>query len=171
MNPGYNPENIKNLRQAAAHAGRSFIINDSQESDDQSVYFLFVGKNDEGQEVIYDTFMYTLQAEYEVQLCEAAEALLLEKFPTLKSIDEATEEQMEYLDLLADEIEQRNEIHVVEFINIDEAVEMGIAIDVCLNVEKITAEVIEQFIHDFNNHTLNLDDTEYSFSPYAAEEE
>jgi hypothetical protein len=170
MNPGYNPENIKNLKIAAEHVGRPFVMNDSQESDDQSAYFLFVGKND-GKEVIYDAFLYTLRAEYELQLYEAAETLLQEKFPNLKNIEEATPEQLDYLDLLADEIEQRNEIGVVEFINIDENVEMGVAIDVCLNVETITPDIIETFINDFNNDTLELDDTEYSFSPYINEED
>jgi hypothetical protein len=168
MNAGYNPENIKNIKEAAAHAGKSFVINTNQDNDDQSAYFFFVGKN-EDKEVIYDAFIYTLRAEYEMQLYEVAETRLQEKFPNLKSLEEANEDQLDYLELVADEIEQRDEISVVEFVNIDEAVDFGVAMDVCLNVETITADVIEKFVNDFNNDTLVLDDDEYSFSPYSEE--
>lgn len=169
MNIGYNPENIAQIKQAAAQAGFSFVLNDQQENDEQSAYVYFVGKND-GKEVIFDTFIYTLRAEYELQLYEVAEARLREKFPNLKNLDEATEDHINYLDMIVDDIEQEDEISVMEFINVDEAVDFGVAIDVCLNVDTITTEVIEKFVKDFNNGTLDLDDEEYSFSPYAEEE-
>lgn len=170
MNVGYNPENISQIKQAAAHAGFSFVLNDQQEQDDQSAYFFFVGKND-GKEVIFDTFIYTLRAEYELQLYELAESRLQEKFPNLKNVEDATEDQLNYLDMIVDDIEQEDEITVVEFINIDEAVDFGVSIDVCLNVETITPEIIEKFVQDFNADKLDLSDEEYSFSPYSGEEE
>jgi hypothetical protein len=166
MNSGYNPENIKQIKQAAAQAGFSFVLNDQQENDEQSAYFYFVGQND-GKEVLFYTFISTLRAEYELQLYELAEGRLREKFPNLKNLEEATEDQINYLDMLVDDIEQEDEISVVEFINVDEAVEFGVAIDVCLNVDTITTEVIEKFVKDFNSGSLDLDDEEYSFSPYA----
>jgi hypothetical protein len=170
MNAGYNPENISQIKQAAAHAGFSFVLNDQQEEqDEQSAYFFFVGKND-GKEVIFDTFIYTLRAEYELQLHELAESRLLEKFPNLASVDDANEDQLIYFDMLLDDIEQEDEISVVEFINTDEAVDFGVSIDVCLNVDEITPEVIEKFVQDFNADKLDLSDEEYSFSPYSGEE-
>ena len=41
--------------------------------------------------------------------------------------------------------------------------DFGIGLDAALNVEEITVEVIEKFINDFNNGTLKLDKTAYSF--------
>lgn len=169
MNAGYNPENISQMKEAAAHAGFSFVLNTEQEQDDQSAYFFFVGKND-GKEVIFDTFIYTLRAEYELQLYELAETRLQEKFPNLKNVEEATEDQLNYLDMIVDDIEQEDEISVVEFINIDEAVDFGVSIDVALNVEVITPEIIEKFVQDFNADKLDLSDEEYSFSPYSGDE-
>jgi hypothetical protein len=170
MNIGYNPENISQIKQAAAHAGFSFVLNDQQEQDEQSAYFFFVGKND-GKEVIFDAFLYTLRAEYELQLYELAESRLQEKFPDLKNVEEATEDQLNYLDMIVDEIEEADEISVVEFINVDEAVEFGVAIDVCLHVEEITPAIIEKFVTDFNADQLELDEEEYSFSPYPPKDE
>jgi hypothetical protein len=37
-------------------------------------------------------------------------------------------------------------------------------LDISLNVEEITQEVIEKFISDFNAGTLELDPTLYSFT-------
>lgn len=54
-------------------------------------------------------------------------------------------------------------LKVAEFVEIDYDFEFGIGIDAALNVDEITVEVIEKFISDFNNGTLKLDKTLYSF--------
>lgn len=45
----------------------------------------------------------------------------------------------------------------------DPNIDYGIGLDIGLNVEKITPKVIEKFIKDFNEETLKLDKTLYSF--------
>ena len=40
----------------------------------------------------------------------------------------------------------------------------GIALDVCLNVEEITDDIIEKFIQDFSANKLSLDTTLYTFT-------
>jgi hypothetical protein len=170
MNEGFNPEKIAALKEACKQAKKSFIyVTDEHEPDEDSAHFQFVGKHD-GKEVIFDAFIYTLRAEYEMAVFDQAEQLVKEKFPTYTNFEEATEEQQDYLDLMSDEIESADEVGVSEFVNIDEAVEFGVGIDICLNVEEINDEVIEKFVREFNDGTLELDDSVYSFS-YAAEDE
>lgn len=169
MNEGFNPEKIAVLKEQCKQAKKSFIyVTDEQEPDEDSAYFRFVGKHD-GKEVIFDAFIYTLRAEYEMAVFDQAEQLVKEKFPKYTNYEEATEEQQDYLDLMIDEIEGEDEVGVSEFVNIEEAVDFGIGIDVCLNVDEINDEVIEKFIREFNDATLELDDSVYSFS-YAADE-
>jgi len=64
---------------------------------------------------------------------------------------------------LIQEMEDEETIKVSEFVETDFEFDFGIGIDAALNVEEITVEVIEKFITDFNNGTLNLDKTLYSF--------
>lgn len=169
MNEGFNPEKIAALKEECKQAKKSFIyVTDEQEPDEDSAYFRFVGKHD-GKEVIFDAFIYALRAEYEMAVFDQAEQLVKEKFPKYTNYEEATEEQQDYLDLMIDEIEGEDEVGVSEFVNIEEAVDFGIGIDVCLNVDEINDEVIEKFVREFNDGTLELDDSVYSFS-YAAEE-
>ena len=47
--------------------------------------------------------------------------------------------------------------------DIDAKIDFGIGLDAGLNVEKITPKVIEKFIKEFNEDTLSLDETLYSF--------
>lgn len=169
MNEGFNPEKIAELKEQCRQARKSFIyVTDEQQPDEDSAHFRFVGKHD-GKEVIYDAFIYTLRAEYEMAVFDLAEQRIKEKFPDYTDYDHATEEQRDYLDLLVDEIESEDEVGVSEFVHIDEAVDFGVGIDICLNVEAINDEVIEKFVRRFNDGTLELDDSVYSFS-YAAEE-
>ncbi|MCS6968430.1 MAG: hypothetical protein RMJ44_00250 [Cytophagales bacterium] len=167
MNEGFHPERIAAFKQECKRANKSFLYVTDDLPDEDSAHFRFVGKHN-GKEVIYDAFIYTLRSEYEMAVFDLAEQRLKEKFPEYIDYEHATEDQLDYLDLLVDEIEAEEEVGVSEFVEIDEAVEFGVAIDICLNVEKITDEVIEKFVRQFNDGTLALDDTIYSFS-YASE--
>jgi hypothetical protein len=146
------------------------VINNEQERDEDSAYFYFVGKDGKGNEVIYNAFMCTLRAEYEMAVYELAETRMTEKFPGFKGLDQATEDQLDYLDLLVDEIEGEDEVAVIEYIHTQESTPEGIELDVCLNIDEVSNEAIEKFVTDFNNDTLQLDDTEYSFS-YANDDD
>jgi hypothetical protein len=170
MNKGYDPQEIARVKEAAAKAGQPFLLNNTQEADDeeQGAYFYFVGKDGDGKEVVYDTFLYTLRSEYEMAVYELAEERLKEKFPNFTDVEAASEDELDYLDLLVDEIESEDEVAVVENVQLDEAAEYGIGLDACLNLMRVGNEEIAKFVTDFNNDTLQLDDTEYSFS-YAAD--
>lgn len=170
MNPGYNPEKIAALKEQCRVAGRSFVYNTNEESNEEGAYFYFVGKDGEGKEVIYDTFLYLLRSEYEMAVYDLAEQRLADKFPDYKGLEEATEDQLDYLDLLVDEIEGEDEVRVVENISVDESHDYGIGLDACLNLDAVTDEEIENFVKAFNEETLELDDTEYSFS-YAQDDD
>jgi hypothetical protein len=54
-------------------------------------------------------------------------------------------------------------VKVKEHLEIDPNIDFGIGLDAVLNVEEITSKVIEKFIRDFNEDTLSLDKTLYSF--------
>ena len=60
-------------------------------------------------------------------------------------------------------MEDEETIKVSEFVEIELDFEYGIGLDIALNVEEITVEVIEDFIKNFNAGTVKLDKTMYSF--------
>ena len=61
------------------------------------------------------------------------------------------------------ELEEEGEVKVHEFVDLDPHLDFGIGIDAALNVENISDEVIEKFVTEFNEDSLNLDDTLYTF--------
>lgn len=58
---------------------------------------------------------------------------------------------------------KEDQVKVKEHVEIDPNIDFGIGLDAGLNLEKITSKVIEKFIKDFNEDTLSLDNTLYSF--------
>ena len=50
-----------------------------------------------------------------------------------------------------------------EHVDIDPNIDYGVGLDVGLNVEKITDEIISKFVREFNEDSLKLDPTMYSF--------
>jgi hypothetical protein len=170
MNKGYEAAEIARIKAEAAQAGRSFVWSTSQERDEEGAYFYFVGNDGEGKEVVFDAFLYTLRAEYEMAVYDLAEERLLQKFPKFTGVENASEDELDYLDLLVDEIESEDEVAVIERIEIDESAEYGVGLDVTLNLDEVNEAVIEKFVAEFNANTLELDDTEFSFS-HAADED
>ena len=69
------------------------------------------------------------------------------------------------------ELEEEDVIKVSEHVDIDEHGDFGIGLDVGLNVDKVSQEVIEKFITAYNSDTLKLDDTLYSFQFDHGEDE
>ncbi len=171
MNEGYSAEALAELRAECKENKQNFVINteNGEDRDAEGAYFYFIGKHN-GQEVIYDVFLYTLRMEYEMQLYEAAEERMQAKFPNFNQA-QATEDQMEYFDILLAELEEDDYVRVQEFVQIDDTVEFGVSIDACLNVEEISNEVITKFVNEFNSGKLKLDDTEYSFADFEEEDE
>jgi hypothetical protein len=165
-NLGYSAEEIGELKAEMKALKQNFVINEEhEERDAEGVYFYFVGKH-EGKEVIFDAFLYTLNMEYDMQLYEAAEERMATKFPEFKKTgyDNMSEDQLEYMDMLLAELEEDDAVRVQEFVDVNDEVEFGVGLDVCLNVEDISDEIITRFVQDFNSGKLVLDETEYSFA-------
>jgi hypothetical protein len=77
---------------------------------------------------------------------------------------ELEEEAETALTEIIEEIEETETVKVKENIDVDADFEYGISLDVCINVEEITDDVVEEFVQGFTNNTLSLDDTLYSFT-------
>jgi hypothetical protein len=78
--------------------------------------------------------------------------------------NEALDEEVDiFIAEIIDEMEENEEIKLSEHIEIDEEFEYGIGIDVCLNVDEITEEVVIKFVDDFLTGSIRLDPTLYSF--------
>jgi hypothetical protein len=60
-------------------------------------------------------------------------------------------------------LQEEGAIKVKEYLDIDEDGDFGVSLDVGLQVERITASVIEKFIDQFTTSKLVLDETLYSF--------
>ena len=61
------------------------------------------------------------------------------------------------------EIEEEERIKVQEFVDIDTNHDFGLGLDAALNVDAIDDSVIRKFIKEFNDDTLKLDPTAFSF--------
>jgi hypothetical protein len=60
-------------------------------------------------------------------------------------------------------LQEEGAIKVKEYLDIDEDGDFGVSLDVGLQVERISASVIEKFIDQFTTDKLVLDETLYSF--------
>jgi len=152
----------------------SFVTSD-ENNNDEYAHFYFIGKY-EGSDVVYDAVLYTLRLDHQCELYEVAEHRAANHFPQYKKITYEEDENgnLQPLDELEEEIglfmaevilelEEEDQVKVKEHVEIDPNIDFGIGLDAGLNVEKITPKVIEKFIKDFNEDTLSLDKTLYSF--------
>lgn len=183
LNPGYDPEEIRHLREECRKAGRPFVYTPNEDLDeptgDEFAHFQFVGRH-QNREVIYDAVMYTLRLHHSSIVYEEAERRAARSFPLYVPLDmrdetyKANEDLDEEVELLIteliEEIEESEDIKVQEHLELDTAADYGIDLDVCLNVEAVTDEVIENFIRNFNANALRLDTTLYSFKSEEEED-
>lgn len=174
-NKGYDPLTIKEYRSQMDALGSNFLWDDEDENSDEYAHFYFIGKF-EGREVIYDSVIYTLRLHHESELYEIAEHRAAKHFPQYKKITYEEDENgnLETLDPLEEEIglfmaevimelEEEDAVKVKEHIETDANSEFGVSLDIGLHVDKITPKIIEKFIKDYNEDTLKLDSTLYSF--------
>lgn len=174
-NTGFDPEVIADYKARIKAAGKSYLLDEEDEQSDEYAHFYFIGKF-EGKDVVYDAVIYTLRLHHESELYEIAEHRAARHFPEYKKIsyDEDENGNLEALDPLEEEIglfmaevimelEEEEAVKVKEHVNLDAQAEFGVSLDVGLHVEAITPKVIDRFIRDFNEDTLALDDTLYSF--------
>jgi hypothetical protein len=170
-NPGFDPIEIKKLKEECECDGQNFVlVEDDQELSETGEYvqFQFVGKYD-GKEVIYDAAMFTLELHYQSVVMEEAERRVKKLHPSFIPIDERSpgykvdEKMDELVEDFIEEIEEEEEVKVSEFVEIDENFEFGIGLEIGLNVTEIDVEVISRFVENFNAGTLSLDKGLYTF--------
>lgn len=174
-NKGFDPKIIAEYKARIKSAGENFWFVESDENNDEHFHFYFIGKF-EGKEVIYDTVLYTLRLHHQSDLFEIAEHRAAKHFPHYKKItyredengnlqplDELEEEIGLFMAEVIMELEEDDQIKVKEHVEIDPKIDFGIGLDAGLNVEKITSKVVDRFIREFNEDTLSLDETLYSF--------
>jgi hypothetical protein len=174
-NKGFDPDVIRDYALKMKALGLEYLPDEEDESTDEYAHFYFIGKF-EGKDVLYDTAIYTLRLHHESELYEIAEHRAAQHFPEYKKITYEEDENgnLAALDPLEEEIglfmaevimtlEEDESVKVKEHVDLDANTDFGISLDVGLHVEKITPKIIEKFIKDFNEDTLKLDDTLYSF--------
>lgn len=174
-NAGFDPENIDKLRSELKKSGKSFKIIPDEENSDEFVNFYFIGMY-EGKEVIYDAALYTLRLHHASEVYEIAEHEAAKKFPNFNGISYEEDENGNMLPLTSEqeevgwfitemimEMEEEEAVKVQEFVDIDTFHDYGIGLDASLNVEYIDDQVISKFITEFNDDTLELDETMYAF--------
>lgn len=173
-NKGFDPKEIQSIKEEIGD-GQSYVVIESEDNSDDFMNVYFIGAF-EGKEVIYDAALYTLRLQHSSEVHELAEHKVAEKFPEFRKIsyeedengdiaplDDLDEEIGLYLTEVMDELEEEDAVKVSEHVDIDEHGDFGIGLDVGLNVDKISQKVIEKFIKEFNDNSLKLDDTLYSF--------
>lgn len=182
-NLGFDPNEIRQIQKECIEAERSFVyyedIDLEEPHGEEYAHFHFVGSY-EGQEVIYDAIMYTLRMHHSSLVYEEAERRAIKAFPFYVPIDkrdetfqpnEELDEEVElFIMEIMEEIEDNDEIKVLEHVEIDPNTDYGVCLDIGLHVDKITDEVIEKFVRDFNNNSLKLDPTLYTFKSETEED-
>lgn len=183
-NLGFDPKEIKQLQHECLLAEASFVYYEDLSIDeprgDEYAHFHFVGEY-ENQEVIYDAILYTLRMHHSSLVYDEAEKRAIKAFPLFVPIEKRDEtfqanddldEEVELLIMeIMEEIEENEEIKVIEHVSTDPNTDYGICLDICLNVEKITDQIIEKFVRDFNGNTLKLDPTLYTFKSEIDDDE
>lgn len=181
-NEGYDPEEINALKEECQQEGKSFIYVEDDDLDvlesGECVHIQFPGHY-QGEEVIFDTLVYTLRLHHSSLVYEMAVEQVRKTYPEYvppedrqpgyKIAPEMEEEAETALTEIIEEIEETETVKVQEHVEVDTQSDYGIALDVCLHIEEINDEVIENFIRSFNANALSLDNTLYSFTSESEE--
>jgi hypothetical protein len=181
-NKGFTPETIEEYRNKMESAGQAYWLDEEDENTDEYAHFYFIGVY-EGKEVVYDAVMYTLRLQHESELFEIAEHRAAKHFPQYKKItyeedengnlaalDPLEEEIGLYIAEVIMELEEEETVKVKEHVDMDPNTDFGVALDIGLHVEKITPRELEKFVKDFNEDSLELDETLYSFQTQDVEQ-
>ncbi len=156
-------------------SSNNFLIIDDEDNSDEYVNFYFVGMY-KGREVVYDAVMYTLRLHHNSELYEIAEHKAAKRFSDFKKIkyeedengdlkllDDNEEEIGLYMAETIMDLEEEGEVKVKEHVDIDDHLDLGVGLDIGLNIEIITEKEITDFVEKYNEGTLELDETLYSF--------
>jgi hypothetical protein len=182
-NKGFDPHHIETLKNELKSLNKVYKIIPDEENSEEFVNFYFLGFY-EGKEVIYDAALYTLRLHHASEVYELAEHEAAKKFSNFKTIAYEEDENGNLKPLSSEEeeigwfitetimeIEEDETVKVQEFVDIDTHHDFGIGVDAALNVEFINDKVISDFVKNFNDDTLVLDETYYSFMSEEEEEE
>lgn len=183
MNPGFDPDEIAQLKRECKAEGSIFIHVEDEfedgEDNNEHAHVQFIGIY-QGQEAIYDALIYTLRLHHSTLVYDLALERVQSQLPGYLPPDERevdTEEDLErdeeaelLLTEFIEEIEDNEEIKVSEHVEVDKKFEYGIGLEVGLNVTEITDKVVNDFILAFNGNRLNLDKAVYSFTSEEDEE-
>lgn len=174
-NKGFDSRTIQEYKNRMKAWGTNYLKDEEDEHTDEYTHFYFIGIY-EGREVIYDTVMYTLRLQHESELFEIAEHRAAKHFPeyrkiayeedengNLQALDPLEEEIGLYIAEVIMELEEEESVKVKEHVDLDINTDFGVALDVGIHRERITAAEIEKFIRDFNEDNLKLDENLYSF--------
>ncbi len=171
----------QNLMASIKSSSQPFKYDAEDGFTDEYAHFYFLGFHD-GKEVLFDTVLYTLRMQHESELFEIAEQKAAQHFPgykkiqyeedengNLKALDNLQEEIGLYMAEVIMELEEEGEIKVKEHADLDIHHDCGIGLDVGLHIDKVTPQIIESFIRDFNTDKLVLDPGHYSFQTQSEE--
>ena len=174
-NKAFDPAVVADYKSRIKAGGKDFLYVESEENSNECAHFYFIGKY-EGREVIYDAVIYTLRLQHQSELFEIAEHKAAKHFPhykkitykedengNLQALDELEEEIGLYIAEVIMELEEEGDVKVREHIDIDTKMDFGIGLDAGLHIEEINSKVVEKFIKEFNEDTLTLDSSLYSF--------
>lgn len=174
-NEGFDPKVIAEYQKQMTKLGQSYVLESEADNTDEFANFYFVGIL-EGKQVLYDTILFTLRLHHNSELFEIAEHKAAKRFPEFKTIKYEEDENGDLSDLNENEeeiglymtevildLEEEEAVKVNEHIELDSNLDFGVGLEACLNIDEITHDVIEKFIKEFNNDTLKLDPTLYSF--------
>lgn len=177
MNPGFDPEEIAQLKRECKAERLNFVyVTDEfedEEENNEHAHVQFVGYYKEA-EVVYDALIYTLRLHHSTLVYDAALEKLKVQMPDYISPDERDgsekidfdrdEEAEILLTEFIEEIEENEEITVREHVEVDDKFDYGIGLEVGLNKTEINDKVINDFIIRFNSGRLQLDTNVYSFT-------
>jgi hypothetical protein len=178
MNPGFDPEEIAQLKRECKAERLNFVyvtdeFEDEEEENNEHAHVQFVGFYKD-KEVVYDALIYTLRLHHSTLVYDAALERLKLQMPDYISPDERSETDVVDFDkdeeaeiLLTEfieEIEENEEISVREHVEVDDKFDYGIGLEVGLNKTEINEKVINDFIIRYNSGRLQLDPNVYSFS-------
>ena len=177
MNPGFDPEEIAQLKRECKAERLNFVyVTDEfedEEENNEHAHVQFVGYYKD-KEVVYDALIYTLRLHHSTLVYDEALERLKVQMPGYISPDEREEDDVsdpekdEEAEILLtefiEEIEENEEITVREHVEVDDKFDYGIGLEVGLNKTEINEKIINDFIIRFNSGRLQLDTNVYSFT-------
>lgn len=172
----FNNSNCDSIRNYLKENQLEWTYDYAEEQNEDSAVFFFDGIY-KGKKAIFDVFLMPLSFHYMALAEEIADQEVQKIFPEYKgydSVNKLSEKKMEEIwekkaEIIA-EIEAEGDLKVQEFIEIDDSdfeEEQGdliVLLTAALNIDEVNKEVIDKFVKDYKNNSLQLDENLYSFS-------